>query len=310
MNADELELILYDRLNVIREMDKKYGLKGKAYISFSGGKDSTLLHYLFDEALPGNDIPRVFINTGIEYNAIREFAMSFGDDKRFVYLNPSVGVIANLMKNGYPFKSKDFSQKVAVYQHSGMDNKTIGKFLGKSHFGCPKYLRYVFEPGGGLPFKCSDMCCRKMKKEPAKKWAKENGKTITVTGMKRDEGGNRNGLGCVVTNKDGSMEKFHPLAVVTEEWEEWYAKKRGISFCELYYPPYNFKRTGCKGCPFNLNLQSDLDTMRDLMPNEWKQCETIWKPVYAEYRRIGYRLRKEGEMEQMHLYLKGGGGDE
>lgn len=30
-----------------------------------------------------------------------------------------------------------------------------------------------------------------------------------------------------------------------------------------------------------------------LFPNERKQCEIIWKPVYAEYRRLGYRLRKD-----------------
>ena len=28
-----------------------------------------------------------------------------------------------------------------------------------------------------------------------------------------------------------------------------------------------------------------------VLPNERKQCEFIWKPVYEEYRRIGYRLK-------------------
>ena len=51
-------------------------------------------------------------------------------------------------------------------------------------------------------------------------------------------------------------------------------------------------RTGCKGCPYSLNLQNDLDMMAQLLPNERKQCEIIWKPVYDEYRRIGYRLNK------------------
>ena len=31
--------------------------------------------------------------------------------------------------------------------------------------------------------------------------------------------------------------------------------------------------------------------MEKLLPNERKQCEIIWKPVYEEYRRIGYRLK-------------------
>ena len=43
---------------------KNMNLENNAYISFSGGKDSTILHYLIDLALPNNKIPRVFINTG------------------------------------------------------------------------------------------------------------------------------------------------------------------------------------------------------------------------------------------------------
>ena len=66
------EFILQDRLGVIRDTINKYG-EENFYISFSGGKDSTVVHHLVDMALPGNKIPRVFSNTGIEFNAIVEF---------------------------------------------------------------------------------------------------------------------------------------------------------------------------------------------------------------------------------------------
>lgn len=68
--------------------------------------------------------------------------------------------------------------------------------------------------------------------------------------------------------------------------------EREIKLCKLYYPPYNFERTGCKGCPFALKLQDQLDLMQIFFPAERKQCENIWEPVYNEYRRIGYRLRR------------------
>ena len=55
------ELILFDRLEVIKSTNQKYDLENNAYISFSGGKDSTILHYLIDMALPNNRIPIVFI---------------------------------------------------------------------------------------------------------------------------------------------------------------------------------------------------------------------------------------------------------
>lgn len=33
--------------------------------------------------------------------------------------------------------------------------------------------------------------------------------------------------------------------------------------------------------------------MKKYLPDEYKQCEMLWKPVYDEYRRIGYRLKKK-----------------
>ena len=33
------------------------------------------------------------------------------------------------------------------------------------------------------------------------------------------------------------------------------------------------------------------------MPEEEKQCEFIWKPIYEEYRRIGFRLKKDTQIK-------------
>lgn len=67
------EFLLTDRIQKIQSINDKYDLINNAYISFSGGKDSTVVHHLIDMALPGNRIPRVFINTGIEYRSIYNF---------------------------------------------------------------------------------------------------------------------------------------------------------------------------------------------------------------------------------------------
>lgn len=64
------EFLLLDRLQKIRSMNELHDLEHNAYISFSGGKDSTVLSHLIDEALPGNTIPRVYLNTGIEYKLV------------------------------------------------------------------------------------------------------------------------------------------------------------------------------------------------------------------------------------------------
>ena len=292
--------MLFDRLEVIKTTIKKYG-EDNFYLSFSGGKDSTLLHYLLDEALPNNKIPRVYIDTGIEYLAIREFVMNLAkSDERIKIIKPSKPIIPTLQKYGYPFKSKEHSLLLSVYQKSGK-GKSVRYYLGEEGhkiLTCPKVLRYQFD--NGFKLKVSDKCCQNLKKKPITKWQKENGKSITITGMRRAEGGERKSIkGCIITDKNGKAKKFHPLLVVSDEWEEWYLKERGIKLCPLYYPPFNFKRTGCKGCPFALDLQEQLSTMSLYLPKEREQCEFIWKPVYEEYRRIGYRLDK---YEQMKLF--------
>ena len=95
-----------------------------------------------------------------------------------------------------------------------------------------------------------------------------------------------------LTDKNGNITKFHPLLVVDDEWENEFIVNQKIEVCKLYREPYNFKRTGCKGCSLSLDLQEQLEIMERYLPNERKQCEFIWKPIYEEYRRIGYRLKK------------------
>ena len=110
------ELLLFDRINVIKDIINKYGADN-FYLSFSGGKDSTILHYLVDMALPNNNIPRVFINTGIEYNDIVSFVKELAEkDNRFVILKPTKPIKQTLDTYGYPFKSKQHSHNLMVYQ--------------------------------------------------------------------------------------------------------------------------------------------------------------------------------------------------
>lgn len=321
-NNKDYEWLLIDRIDKIRAINKQYDLENNAYISFSGGKDSTILHYLVDLALPNNKIPRVFINTGIEYNDIVDFVKQLSSiDTRFVILNPFKNIKETLEEYGYPFKSKQHSHNVSIYQRN---KESVDKILNQKiksyddletgvksvykyyhgirynsktnniyelpNFSCPQILKYQFSKNFTL--KLSEQCCYKLKKEPIAKWEKENHRTITITGMRKSEGGNRTNLSCIITDNNKKVVKFHPLSVVDDNWCNTFVIKQNIRLCKLYYYPFNFKRTGCKGCPFSLKLQEQLDKMEEYLPKEKEQCERIWKPVYEEYRRLRYRLKK------------------
>ena len=161
----------------------------------------------------------------------------------------------------------------------------------------PDILKYQLK--GWNEIKISDYCCRELKKKPIHKWEKENNRFVAITGMRKEEGGTRQLInGCILTDSNGNLKKFHPLLVVSDSWEEWFIVNQNIEVCKLYREPYNFKRTGCKGCPFALDLQEQLTIMQLYLPSERQQCEIIWKPIYQEYRRLGYRLKKR---EQLRL---------
>ena len=295
MDIIDNELLLADRLGVIKDTISKYG-EENFYVSFSGGKDSTVVSYLLDMAIPGNTIPRVFINTGIEYKKIVDFVRNKkAKDDRFIEILPHKSIKETLEKEGYPFKSKYHSRCVNDYKAGKQFG--INYYEGtniKNEWNCPAKLKYQFETE--MSFKISAKCCDRMKKDPFKEYIKKTGRGIAIIGLMREEGGQRALAACIVS-EHGKVKKFNPLAVMSQQWENWLINKEKIQLCELYYEPYNFARTGCKGCPYNLRLQDDLETMEKYMPEERKQCEWIWKPVYDEYRRLGYRLKKTEQMK-------------
>ena len=118
MALTEYDFILKDRVQKIQSMTE-YDFILKSYLSFSGGKDSCVVSRLLDMAIPGNKIPRVYFNTGIEYRAILDHVKEMAStDDRIIIVNSGVNIPEMLKSVGYPFKSKEHSQKVAIYQHT------------------------------------------------------------------------------------------------------------------------------------------------------------------------------------------------
>lgn len=286
------EFILIDRIQKIQQIIKQYG-EENFYISFSGGKDSTVLSFLIDMAIPGNKIPRVYANTGIELNMISNFVRELAQiDDRIQIIKPSTPIKQMLETVGYPFKSKEHSTYLSVYQNNKAITKSVNRYLNpdetRKSFGCPKILRYQFNDGFNI--KISKKCCDELKKKPLHKWQKENNKKYSIIGVMQSEGGERSSAQCLAF-RNKKLYAFQPLAPISKDWEEWFIKEYNVKICDIYKPPYNFNRTGCKGCPYNIHLQRDLETLDKFFPNERKQCEIIWEPVYKEYRRINYRLK-------------------
>lgn len=89
----------------IREWVDHWG-KDHVYVSFSGGKDSTVLLHIVRQ-MYGDEIPAVFVNTGLEYPEVQHHVRSFPN---VVILHPEMNFRDVLTKYGYPVISKEVSQ--------------------------------------------------------------------------------------------------------------------------------------------------------------------------------------------------------
>ena len=82
---------------------------GNVFISFSGGKDSTVLTHVVHEYYP--DVQLVFVNTGLEYPEIQAFAKKMGAE----FIRPKMQFSEVISKYGYPIISKYFIIIICKY---------------------------------------------------------------------------------------------------------------------------------------------------------------------------------------------------
>ena len=78
-----------------------------AYVSFSGGKDSTVLLDIARKIY--QDIPAVFSNTGLEYPEIRQFATAHDNVE---VVSPKVPFTEVISRYGYPLIGKEVAEAI------------------------------------------------------------------------------------------------------------------------------------------------------------------------------------------------------
>lgn len=168
----------------IREWYEYWG--GDVYVSFSGGKDSTVLLDIARELY--QDIPGVFADTGLEYPEVRAFAKN---QKNILVLRPNMNFKEVLTKCGYPIISKEVAQivreaRIGLKRNDGSYKYRIMKIRGemlnneggKSIYNYKKY-EFLLE----APFKIGEQCCTQMKKIPFKKYEKITGRKAIIGTM-------------------------------------------------------------------------------------------------------------------------------
>ena len=215
--------------------------KGQVYISFSGGKDSTVLLHLVRSIYP--DIPAVYIDTGLEFPELRDHVKATDN---VVWLKPEKSFRQVIMECGYPVVSKQIAKVIDQAQRGQPNGLHRISFDGRYGFKRYAYLK-------DAPFRVSEKCCDIMKKKPAKAYHKETGR-CPYLGMHADESAlrrdiwEREGENIETTKIPSSS----PLSIWTDRdvWD--YIHRYNLAYPSVY--DMGYPRTGCVFCMFGITV--------------------------------------------------------
>ena len=268
---------------------------GQVYVSFSGGKDSTVLLHIAREIYP--EIEAVFVNTGLEYPEIQKFVKTFDN---VTILRPKMRFDEVIKTYGYPIISKEVSNNVH-YARNG-SKWAIKRFQGLNYDGT--YSEYKqknkkYSPLVDVDFYISDRCCSVMKKHPAKQFEKETGKKPILATM-ADESELRKTqwliTGCNAFDIKRPVSK--PMSFWTEQDILQYIKENNIPIASVYGDidgcrtgklcTTGCNRTGCIFCAFGAHLEkgeSRFQRLKRTHPRQYEYCigggeyvDGVWQP--------------------------------
>jgi len=267
-------LDLDQKLEVTLEILEEFNIltKGKFYISFSGGKDSTVLSHLVEQSFP--DKPNVFCDTGLEYPEVKEFALS---KQNVIVLKPKKSFKYVLDTYGYPVISKEQSRYINDVQQDTL----LGIFrkLGGTYSISQKYL-YLCE----APFKISDRCCYHLKKSPMYTYERKTKEYPVIGVMARDSNLRMKYIinkGC---NRLGKRLISNPLGFWNEQNILEYLYKNKLKYSSIYgeitkingvYSLSGVKHTGCMFCMFGLQHEEQpnkFQRMKITHPKQYNLC--------------------------------------
>ena len=256
----------------IREWYEYYN--GDVYVSFSGGKDSTVLLHIARQIYP--NIKAVYVDTGLEYPEVREFVKTFDGIE---WLKPKMNFKQVIDKYGYPVISKEQSQFIYELRTTKSDKlietRLYGNKSGHGHVSA-KWLPLV-----DAPFKVSHKCCDVMKKGPCKNYEKITGRKPMIATMTCESALRKQQW---LANGCNSFESKRPISKPMSFWCEndvlAYVKQNDLKLASVYGDIVSdgniYKTTGCErtGCMFGCQNKEDnrFDKMKESHPVIYDYC--------------------------------------
>lgn len=278
---------MYITKSLRRISDLYFYTGGNCYLSFSGGKDSTIVLSLIKMAIDKKIIPdrikAIYVDTGIELTATNNFVKWINDNYYGIDIIKPYTTFAEITKQyGKPAISKMKSELIARWQKNNM-LKSAQMLLsnGKSTRLADKHLHFL---SNNFDIKISNKCCELLKKKPFNEYNKQNNILGYMTGERMDEGGarslafsKRDNI-CTIVRSNGIIVK-NPIIDWGDEMCELYVNKYNLPLSDAYIV-YGLGRTGCYCCPFSKDLINNLKILYKYEPNKYKAALYYLGDVY------------------------------
>ena len=237
-------------------IDQYYNkLNGRVYVSFSGGKDSTVLLWLTRQIFP--DVRACFCNTRNEYPSIVQFVRRIKEEWGGVdIIYPELTPKEVIAKYGFPVISKQTAAQINTCKHRS-ESVSAERVLNTSD---TKYrLPFIYRGLIGKEYDISNKCCLYLKEKPLHEYALEN-KLSPIVGTMASESILRTSAylkagGCnTFNNRDKRKQVSRPLSIWNDEDVLVCIDKYNIPIATIYD---DLKRTGCMFCGFGCTISGD-----------------------------------------------------
>lgn len=263
---------------------------GMVYVSFSGGKDSTVLKHLVENTPGVYDVPSVFVNTGLEYPEIQRFAMNQPNVNK---ISPKMRFDEVIKTYGYPVIGKEVARRIR-YARKGAKWALLN-MKGLNAKGEPhKYIKGLYakwEPYvDGAPFAISDQCCEVMKENPIDNYAKETGRKPIIGTMASESQRRRKAWKITGCNAfDAKKPASKPMSFWTGQDVLQYIVENGIEYASVYgeikqdangrYYTTGLNRTGCMFCMFGCHREGSPNRFQRMYKTHPRQYDYCMKPM-------------------------------
>lgn len=271
LRSMSLESKIVQTKYLIKQAVHEFGID-KVYISYSGGKDSTVLSHIAKQLYP--DILHIFANTTNEFpETLKHIKWEKEQNKTNIITvlpidaNGELWTFKRVVEYyGYPMFSKRVSNAIRTYQHA-LSERTKQNSIDYIDRNFKKYSKYKELP-------ISDKCCEKLKKNPIRRKAKELGLKCAILGILASESYQREKdwleYGCNVFH-ERKDNQCRPLSFWTDDDIMEYIKKYNVKIPDLYNNGYS--RNGCMFCGFGAHLEGEPNRFQKLAqthPDQYK----------------------------------------